>query len=261
MATLEEIRRKKNRQAKLSYASSGLGLAGGALVGAGALIRKPKVGAKLAAGAGKARILRRPDLSTDKTRADFAQKVKEKGYGFGAGAGAIGGIGGLNFASIQRDESQLRRQSPPKKPVAKSDRTKNAVGGTAALGAAGAAAGYYDMTNPVRQYKNPKLEIARSNLSAKWAEGFKLDPRYRPYRQEFKDLSGKAKRARKPENKEKWRAQRDTLVERPDFARARANAGKLSATLKTGSRKAAAAGAIGLGTLGAAKIGSSVKNS
>lgn len=107
MTTYEDIKRKKARQAKLSYASSGLGLTGGALVGAGAILKKPKVAQKAAKG--MATVLRRPDLSTAASRAKFAEKLTERGYAAGATGGAIGGIGGLNFASIQRDESNMRK--------------------------------------------------------------------------------------------------------------------------------------------------------
>ncbi len=117
MATLDDIKRKKKHQANLSYASSSGALAGGALLGASALIRRPKVAGAVARGS-KALKLKAPDLSTDETRNAFAQKVKDKGYVVSGLSGAIGGVGGLNFASIQRDESKLRRPAtqPNKKP-------------------------------------------------------------------------------------------------------------------------------------------------
>ena len=115
MATAEEIKRQKSRQAKLSLGASTLGLAGGSALAGAAIVRKPGMFKPSAVAQGVKNIkLKRPDLSTHATRAAFADKVKDKGYLLGGAAGAVGGIGGLNFASIQRNESKMRQPRAPR---------------------------------------------------------------------------------------------------------------------------------------------------
>lgn len=119
MTTPAELKRKKSRQAKLSMGASTLGLAGGAALAGAAIVRKPAMFKPSAIANGVKNIkLKRPDLSTDASRSAFADKIKDNGYLLGGGAGAVGGIGGLNFASIQRDEAKMRqpRQVVLKKP-------------------------------------------------------------------------------------------------------------------------------------------------
>ena len=111
-----KIPKAKKRQSKLSRAA-GLGaLAGaGGLAGA-AIIRKPhlvnpaKFGENIANAAKKAKNLRAPDLSDPAKRNKYADKVKDKAFLMSAGAGAVGGIGSLNFAGIQRKEAKLEKK-------------------------------------------------------------------------------------------------------------------------------------------------------
>ena len=111
-----KLPKAKKRQSRLSRAA-GLGALAGAsgLVGA-AIIRKPhlanpaKFGENISNAAKKARNLRAPDLSDPAKRAKYADKVKDKAFIVGTGSAAVGGIGSLNFAGIQRKEAKLEKK-------------------------------------------------------------------------------------------------------------------------------------------------------
>lgn len=106
-----ELRKKKKLQSRLSLTGSVLGLAGlGTLAGAGIVRRKPKL-------FGVKDVIRNDKFTgvPYRNRDRVAQKIKDKGYILGSTAGGVGGVGGINFAAIQREESRRRA------PVAKSD--------------------------------------------------------------------------------------------------------------------------------------------
>jgi hypothetical protein len=123
----ESLRRKKQRQAKLSLSASALGLGGLGAIAGSAIVRRHPVKVTL-----KVPKFKKPDVSTPEKRAKLADDLKDKGYVAGAVSGGVGGIGGLNFAAIQRQES--------KKKVSKSiegDRETRSKMTTAALLAGG----------------------------------------------------------------------------------------------------------------------------
>lgn len=101
-----EMRHRKKLQAKISTAGSIAGLTGLAGLGTAAAVRKypnafksvPMVGRKVAT----------------KGHQATADSMKDKSYIAGAVSTGIGGIGGLNFAAIQRAESRKRNQPKPK---------------------------------------------------------------------------------------------------------------------------------------------------
>lgn len=136
----DSLRSKKKRQAKLSLGASALGLGGLGAIAGSAAIRHP-VSPSRALKAVKLPKMKKPDLSTPEKRNAFADKLKDKGYVAGAVSGGVGGIGGLNFAAIQRQESKKR--SEVKKSI-EGDRETRSKMTTAALLAGGGtvAAGY-----------------------------------------------------------------------------------------------------------------------
>lgn len=238
----EQLQRNKKRQAKLSYAASGAGLTAGALLAGSAVIRKPDAFKPKAVLAGAKNVknvrLRKPDLSTPESRAKFADKMKDRGYLIGATGGAVGGLGGLNFARLQRKEADTL--------VKKNDRKQHLATSVAALGGAGVAAGYRDFTNPNRVYKNPRLENARLQFSTSRADKFKVDPAYKPYSEKFQELQGKRKRARSPATKQKWGNAADNLATSPEFKQAKGAAKANVARKLARNRKTALVGGLAL---------------
>lgn len=102
-----QLRHRKKLQAKISTAGSIAGLTGLTGLGTAAAVRKypnafkkvPAIGASIA----------------NKGKHATADSLKDKSYITGAVSTGIGGIGGLNFAAIQRSESEKRRRiSKPK---------------------------------------------------------------------------------------------------------------------------------------------------
>ncbi len=101
-----QMRRKKKNQAKLSTAAAVTGLAGLAGLGTSAIVRhNPKAVAKIPALKAK--------MNGESAEA-LANSIKDKSYLAGATSTGVGGIGSLNFAAIQREESRKRNQFKPK---------------------------------------------------------------------------------------------------------------------------------------------------
>jgi len=97
-----QLRHRKKIQAQISTAGSISGLAGLSGLGTAALIRrKPGLFAKIPK-AQKAIKLKGADK--------VANDLKDKSYVAGSVATGVGGIGGLNFAAIQRAESRKRNR-------------------------------------------------------------------------------------------------------------------------------------------------------
>lgn len=111
--TDDELRSRKRLNSRLLLTTSTLGLTGlGSIMVAGAMRKNPKLfniknGNKF---------VRDKNTGTKYRVADRkAQKLKDKGYIIGSTAGGIGGINGINFAGIQREESRRRMAGAVKK--------------------------------------------------------------------------------------------------------------------------------------------------
>ena len=106
--------KSKKRQSTLSRAAGIGGLAGAGGLATAAIIRRPgmvnpknlrKVPGAVKGLKGKK--LKAPDLSTPEKRAKVADSIKDKSFILGSSAAAVGGLGSLNFASVQGKEAKL----------------------------------------------------------------------------------------------------------------------------------------------------------
>ena len=109
--------KSKKRQSTLSRAAGigGLTAAGG--LATAAIIRRPgmanpknlsKIPRAIRAHKQEGfKRLRAPDLSTPEKRAKVADSIKDKSFILGSSAAAVGGLGSLNFASVQGKEAKL----------------------------------------------------------------------------------------------------------------------------------------------------------
>jgi hypothetical protein len=106
----DKLRHKKKVSAATSIISSTLGIAGlGAMVAgksgpklAGKLVKHPKFMAKAPK---KARVL----VNDKKKVKTLSDKSVNTAWGLSTGATGVGGIGGYNYASIQRAEARKKR--------------------------------------------------------------------------------------------------------------------------------------------------------
>lgn len=96
----EELRHRKKVSANLSMASSTMGIAGLASLAAGKLV---PVGAR------KIPKLFPKSLATKKGQKKFGHKANKAALGFSSTAGGIGGVGGFNYAKLQREEARKKR--------------------------------------------------------------------------------------------------------------------------------------------------------
>ncbi len=106
--------KSKKRQSTLSRAAGLAAIGGAGGLATSAIIRRPgmvnpknlrKVPGAIKGLKGKK--LKAPDLSTPAKRAKAADKIKDKSFIVGSSAGALGGLGSLNFASVQNKEAKL----------------------------------------------------------------------------------------------------------------------------------------------------------
>ena len=98
--TTPELKNRKKWHSRTSLTASTLGLGGLGVIGAAAIARKKPgmLGIKAKAGS--------------KVANKTALGIKDKGYLLGSAAGGVGGVGGLNFAAIQRAESNKGKHKP-----------------------------------------------------------------------------------------------------------------------------------------------------
>lgn len=252
----EVLQRNKRRQAKYSYVASGAGLTTAALLGGSAIVRKPQAFKPKAIVASAKQVknlrLRKPNLSTPETREVFANKMKDKAYLVGAGGGAIGGIGSLNFARMQRKEADTL--------VKKDDRGKHAAASGAALLGAGGALGYHEYTNERRVTPFADIENYREKGRIRRAEKYKKDRAYAPFSQQLADVTGKRKRARSPVMRNKWANEREALVTSPEFQAAQTKAKMKVNRRFARNRKVALVGGIGLAGTGVYQGAQALRN-
>jgi hypothetical protein len=104
----DELRRRKKRSAHLTIASSTLGVAGLAAMGAGKLV---PMAAKAANTSGKAaKYVPKKIKGMSQKKADkFGNKAINTAWGLSTGATGVGGISGYNYAALQRAEARKKR--------------------------------------------------------------------------------------------------------------------------------------------------------